>query len=89
MCTTYCFLHCKLPASFSAFAISFFHVKLVNNCEFHVIFQNIEPQLQENVTSYQYRSNLTFVFFKALCHANPGVERKSAGSSSYISRQIF
>ena len=29
------------------------------------------------------------VFFKAACHANPGGERSSAGSSSYILRHIF
>ena len=35
------------------------------------------------------RSNFTLVFFKAACHANPGAERNFAGSSSYISTQIF
>ena len=35
------------------------------------------------------RSNFTFVFFKAACHANPGDERNFAGLSSYISRHMF
>ena len=30
-----------------------------------------------------------FFFFKAACHANPGAEKNSAGSSSYISRHKF
>ena len=29
-------------------------------------------------------SNFTPVFFKQACHANPGADKKLAGSSSYI-----
>ena len=35
------------------------------------------------------RFNFTFVFLKAACHANPGAEKRFAGSSSYILRHIF
>ena len=35
------------------------------------------------------RPNFAFVFVKAACHANPGAERSFAGSSSYISRDLF
>ena len=33
-------------------------------------------------------SYFTFVFFKYACHANPGADKKWAGSSSYISIQL-
>ena len=35
------------------------------------------------------RFNCTFVFYTAAYHANPGAERKQAGSSLYISRHTF
>ena len=35
------------------------------------------------------RSTFALVLFKVTCNANPGVVRKRAGSSSYISRHIF
>ena len=35
------------------------------------------------------RSNMTLVFYKAACHADPGAGRNFAGSSLYISRHIF
>ena len=35
------------------------------------------------------RSNITLVFFKATCHANPRAERKFAGSSSHFLKHIF
>ena len=35
------------------------------------------------------RSNLSLVFLKAACQANPGAERNSVGSGSYISRHIL
>ena len=34
-------------------------------------------------------SKFTFVFLKAVCHANPCEVRKRVGSSSHISRHIF
>ena len=34
-------------------------------------------------------SNPTSVFFKHACHANPGADKKSFGSSSYISIHLF
>ena len=34
-------------------------------------------------------SSLTFVFYKAGCHANPVAERNFSGSSSYNLRHIF
>ena len=33
-------------------------------------------------------SNSTLVFFKHACHANPGADKKWAGSSSYISMHL-
>ena len=34
-------------------------------------------------------SNSTFVFFKHAYHANPGADKKGAGSSPYSLRHIF
>ena len=34
-------------------------------------------------------SNFTLVFFGYACHANPGANRKCAGSSRYISRMFL
>ena len=34
-------------------------------------------------------SNFTFVLFKHACHANPGADKKWAGSSLYISIHLF
>ena len=42
-----------------------------------------------NITMSVNSSNFTLVFFKTTCHANPGAEKKLAGSSQYISGQIF
>ena len=42
-----------------------------------------------NISTLVNKSNFTFVFFKAACHANTGAVRKQAGLSSYISRHIF
>ena len=38
-----------------------------------------------SVSIFVNNSNSTFVFFKHACHANPGADKKRAGSSSYIS----
>ena len=35
------------------------------------------------------RSNFTLICFKAAFYANPGAERRRAGSGPYISTQIF
>ena len=42
-----------------------------------------------NILILVKRSNLLLVFYKAACHANPGVVRKQAGSSSYVPRHLF
>ena len=42
-------------------------------------------EISIQVSSY----NLTSVFFEAACHANSGAEKNFAGSTIYISRQIF
>ena len=34
------------------------------------------------------RSNFTLVLNNVACHADPGAEKKWAGSSQYISRQV-
>ena len=46
---TYSVLTCKVATSFSLFKPLFFQVKMVNHYEVHVIFQDIERQLQENI----------------------------------------
>ena len=48
MCVSHSAL-CRLATSFSTFSISLFQVKLVNLCEVHLIFPDIEHQLQENI----------------------------------------
>ena len=41
-----CFsLSCRLATSFSTFQFSFFQLKMVNHCEFHVICKQIQHQL--------------------------------------------
>ena len=42
-------------------------------------------------TTYQYQLVILIlsVFFKRACHANPGADKKRAGSSSYISVHLF
>ena len=49
MWMTYWVLSCKLVTSFSTFRFSFSQVKMVNHCEIHVIFKDIEYHLRENI----------------------------------------
>ena len=42
-----------------------------------------------NISISVKRSNFILVFLEAACHANPCAVRKRAGSSLYISRNIF
>ena len=42
-----------------------------------------------NISVSVRRSNLTLVFFRAACHANPGAEKNFAGSGLHILRCIF
>ena len=42
-----------------------------------------------NISISVNRSNFTFFFFKAACHANPGAEEKISRSSPYISTAIL
>lgn len=41
-----------------------------------------------NISGWVNSYKFTFVFFKATCHANPGAERKWAGSSLHILRHF-
>ena len=50
MCITYSVLSCELAFRFVQF--SFFLVKMVTYYEVHVIFQDTEYQLQENILHY-------------------------------------
>ena len=45
-------LLCKLPTNFSTFSIFILFAKIVNHCEGHVIFQDIEHQLHWNIVHY-------------------------------------
>ena len=47
MCITYSVLSYKLATSFSSFTS--FQIKKTNHYEVHVIFENIEHQLEENI----------------------------------------
>ena len=49
MCIPYSVLSCKLAISFRLFQYSFFQVKMANHYEVHLIFQDAEHQLQENI----------------------------------------
>ena len=40
------------------FQFSFFEVKMINNCEGYVNFQDIGHQLQENILHYYYHYSL-------------------------------
>ena len=42
-----------------------------------------------NISLFVNNSNFTPVFFEEACHANPGADKKLAGSSSYISILLF
>ena len=42
-----------------------------------------------NISVLVDNSNSTLVFFKQACHANLGADKKWAGSSSYISIDLF
>ena len=55
MCTTCPFLSCKLPRSFSTFSIFILSGKMVNQFEVHIIFQDIENQLEENILHHFLR----------------------------------
>ena len=46
MCTIHSFYHASW---LQVFRFSFFQAKMVNQCEGHVIFQDIEHQLQQNI----------------------------------------
>ena len=48
MCLRYFVLSCELAISFSTFSSFILSGKMVIHYEFHVIFQDIEHQLQEN-----------------------------------------
>ena len=43
------FYHASLQQAFQLFQSSFFQVKRINHCEGHVIFKDIEHQLEENI----------------------------------------
>ena len=47
MCITYSVLSYKLATSFSSFTS--FQIKKTNHYEVHIIFENIEHQLEENI----------------------------------------
>ena len=69
--------------------ILIFHVFIIN---FRVLVNSMTCFTSDiffainNIFISVNKSNFTFVFFKAVCHTNPGAVRKRAGSSSYISR---
>ena len=42
-----------------------------------------------NISKSVNNSNLVPIFFKQACHANPGADKKRAGSSLYISIHLF
>ena len=52
MCIAYSVLSCKLATSFSTSLIFNRSGKMVNYYEVHVVFQDIEHQLQENILQY-------------------------------------
>ena len=43
------FYHAGLQQAFQLFQSSLFQVKRINHCEGHVIFKDIEHQLEENI----------------------------------------
>ena len=47
MCIAYSVLSCKLATSFSTFQSSFFQVKTVIHHDVHLMFQNIDYQIQK------------------------------------------
>ena len=49
----------------------------------------IPDSLINSMSTSVSNSKFTSVFFKHACHANPGADRKCAGSSSYISMYVF
>ena len=62
---------------------------LINRVTYSSSYTFLHFSTINNTSISVKRSNFTLVFFKATCHANPGTERKFAGSSSYISRHTF
>ena len=50
-----------LSVAFQLFQFSFFQVKMVNNYDLHVIFQDIGHQLQENNTSWNFPQILKYL----------------------------
>ena len=49
----------------------------------------IHDSIINSMSTSVSNSKFTFVFFKHACHANPGADRKCAGSNSYISMHVF
>ena len=48
----------------------------------------IHDSIINSMSTSVSNSTFTFVFFKHACHANPGADRKCAGSNSYISMRF-
>ena len=57
MCITYSFLWCKLATIFPIF------IKLINLCEGHVIFYDIEHRHQENILYYYHHYNFLWIIY--------------------------
>ena len=56
---------------------------------FYVLISRVRYSTSE-IFYYHYEHQYqSIIFFKVVCHANLGAERKTAGSSSYISMHLF
>ena len=50
---------------------------------------NVYKTLEFCILLIVNNSNFVSVFFKLVCHVDPGVDNKQAGSSPYISINLF
>ena len=71
LCVQHSFLSCKLAANFSAFSVFILSGERVNHSEGHVIFQDIEHPIQENILHDYLHYIFCEIFIKLRCFFNP------------------
>ena len=70
-------------------SLLYFYIYLLFALAYLCIAWQIPPLILfptiRSISIFVNKSNSTFFFFNYACHANPGADKKGAGSSSYIS----